>query len=49
MCPDKFQLYQIQNGWLSAIINIDVPDVWQTTPNNYLDNYVLYHVYHVFV
>ena len=30
VCHEKIQLYQIQNGRLSAIITINKPDIWQT-------------------
>ena len=35
ICPEKFQVDQIQNGRLSAIINFNMPDIWQTVPDNY--------------
>ena len=28
ICPEKFQLDQIQSGRLSAIINFNMPDIW---------------------
>ena len=30
ICTEKFQLYQIQNDRLSAIINFNMPDIPQT-------------------
>ena len=32
ICSVKFQLDQIKNGRLSAIINFNMPDIWQTVP-----------------
>ena len=43
-CPEKFQLYQIQNGQLAAIIDFNmrnigktVPDMWTITYNTICD------------
>ena len=36
MCYVNFQLDQIQNGRLSAIINFDMPDTGQTVPDSTL-------------
>ena len=33
----NFQLDQIQNGRLSAIINFNMPDTRQTVPDSYID------------
>ena len=33
ICPEEFQLDQIQNVRLSAIINFNIPDIWQTEPD----------------
>ena len=32
--PEKFQLNKIQNGQPSAIINLDMPDIWQAMPDS---------------
>ena len=34
ICSENFQLDQIQNGRLSAIINFDMPDTGQTVPDS---------------
>ena len=34
ICPEKFQLDQIENGQLSAIINFNMPDTWKTVPDS---------------
>ena len=41
ICPVKFQLDQIQNGRLLAIINFDLPYIWESMPDTctYLDLY----------
>ena len=35
ICPEKFPIHQIQNGRLIAIINFNMPNIWQTVPNSY--------------
>ena len=30
ICPKKMQPDQIQNGWLSAIIDTNMHNIWQT-------------------
>ena len=30
ICPEKFQLDQIQNGRLSGILSFNMCDIWQT-------------------
>ena len=34
ICSENFQLDQIQNGRLSAIINFNMPDTGQTVPDS---------------
>ena len=34
MHPEKFQLDEIQNVWLAAIIYFNMPAIWQTGPNS---------------
>ena len=35
ICPEKFQLYKIRNGWHAAIIDLNMNNIWKTVPNNY--------------
>ena len=30
----KIQIGHIQNGWLSDMINFNMPDIWQTLPDS---------------
>ena len=34
ICPAKFQLDHIQNSRQSAMINFNMPDIWQTVPDS---------------
>ena len=34
MCPEKFQLDQIQNGRLLGIIKFNMPDIWHAVPDS---------------
>ena len=34
ICPEKFRFNQIQNDRLSALINVNMPDIWQTVPDS---------------
>ena len=34
ICPEELELDQIPNYFLSAIIDFNMPDIWQTVPGS---------------